>query len=73
LAAKRCALVEERLQHLASTHQDQDAASWQSIRNAYQAYLEQGDGEIVNIERISREAATPAERDGNEKTIEFKL
>lgn len=71
LAAKRCALVEERLQQLAATHKDQDAATWQSIRNAYQAYLEQGEGEIVSIDRLSGEKQD-SESDDGEKPVGFK-
>lgn len=49
VAAKRNELVEKRLAELALEHQHQDASSWEYLRKAYQAYLEQG-GESVTID-----------------------
>ena len=49
VSAKRFELVEKRLAELSKEHQYQDALSWESLKKAYQAYLEK-DGEKIPVD-----------------------
>ncbi|HEY0635185.1 MAG TPA: hypothetical protein VGE00_07380, partial [Gammaproteobacteria bacterium] len=75
VAAKRCELVEKRLAELAQQHRAEDAVSWQSLENAYRAWLEKGHGAVVPLREgnllveADEEETVAAANDNGQKRI----